>query len=98
VLQVDPRFNRTSHIADVYPKMRSGTDIAFLGGMINYSLARDRVHWDYVRAYTTAALIDASNIGLPAPPFGAPRAGSALRYGRCCSTSVEMTGREPRSR
>jgi formate dehydrogenase-N alpha subunit len=57
VLQVDPRFNRTSHIADVYAKMRSGTDIAFVGGMINYALARDRVHWDYVRAYTTAAFI-----------------------------------------
>ena len=57
VLQVDPRFNRTSHIADVWAKMRSGTDIAFVGGMINYALAHDRVQWDYVRAYTTAALL-----------------------------------------
>ena len=41
ILQVDPRFNRTSHIADVWAKMRSGTDIAFVGGMINYALTHD---------------------------------------------------------
>jgi formate dehydrogenase-N alpha subunit len=57
VLQVDPRFNRTSHIADVWAKMRSGTDIAFVGGMINYALAHDRVQWEYVRAYTTASFL-----------------------------------------
>src|SRR5262245_29225495 len=57
ILQVDPRFNRTSHIADVWAKMRSGTDIAFVGGMINYALTHDRVQWDYVRSYTTASFI-----------------------------------------
>src|SRR5215510_14934485 len=57
VLQVDPRFNRTSHIADVWAKMRSGTDIAFVGGMINYALAHDRVQWEYVRAFTTASFV-----------------------------------------
>jgi formate dehydrogenase-N alpha subunit len=57
VLQVDPRFNRTSHLADVWARMRSGTDIAFVGGMIHHALANDRVHWDYVRAYTTASFV-----------------------------------------
>ena len=57
VLQVDPRFNRTSHIADVWAKMRSGTDIAFVGGMINYALGHDRVQREYVRAYTTASFL-----------------------------------------
>ena len=33
ILHVDPRFNRTSSIADVFAKLRSGTDIAFVGGM-----------------------------------------------------------------
>src|SRR5262249_33570405 len=46
-----------SHIADVWAKMRSGTDIAFVGGMINYALTHERVQWDYVRAYTTASYI-----------------------------------------
>ena len=33
---VDPRFNRTAAIADFYAPLRSGTDIVFLGGLINY--------------------------------------------------------------
>ncbi len=57
ILQVDPRFNRSSHIADVWAKMRSGTDIAFVGGMINYAITHKRVQWEYVRAYTTAPFI-----------------------------------------
>jgi len=38
LISVDPRFTRTSSKADIYAKMRSGTDIAFIGGMINYVL------------------------------------------------------------
>ncbi len=57
VLSVDPRFTRTSHIADVYAKLRSGTDIAFVGGMIHYALAHDRIQADYVRAYTNASFL-----------------------------------------
>src|SRR5258705_5456052 len=57
ILQVDPRFNRSSHMADVWAKMRSGTDIAFVGGMINYAITHKRVQWEYVRAYSTAPFI-----------------------------------------
>jgi formate dehydrogenase major subunit len=41
VVHVDPRFTRTSAIADIQAPIRSGTDIAFLGGIIRYILAND---------------------------------------------------------
>ena len=52
---VDPRFNRTASVADFYAPLRPGSDIAFLGGVINYLLANDKIHHDYVKAYTNAA-------------------------------------------
>ena len=57
LIHVDPRFNRSSQICDEYAKMRSGTDIAFVGGMIHYAITHDRIHWDYVRDYTNASWI-----------------------------------------
>jgi formate dehydrogenase major subunit len=57
VLSVDPRFTRTSSIADVYCKLRSGTDIAFVGGMINYALENDLIQKEYVLNYTNAPMI-----------------------------------------
>jgi formate dehydrogenase major subunit len=61
LLHVDPRFTRSSQICDVYAKMRSGTDIAFVGGMIQYALANNRINWDYVRNYTNASWIVADS-------------------------------------
>ena len=57
ILHVDPRFNRTSSIADVFAKLRSGTDIAFVGGMINYAIEHNRIQEEYVREYTNASWI-----------------------------------------
>jgi formate dehydrogenase major subunit len=57
VLSCDPRYTRTSAFADHYCKMRSGTDIAFVGGMINYALQHDRIQHEYVRHYTNATFI-----------------------------------------
>ena len=57
ILHVDPRFNRTSSIADVFAKLRSGTDIAFVGGMINYAIEHNRIQQEYVREYTNASWI-----------------------------------------
>jgi len=57
LLHVDPRYNRSSQICDFYAKMRSGTDIAFAGGMIRYALENNRIHWEYVREYTNASWI-----------------------------------------
>ena len=57
ILHVDPRFNRTSSIADVFAKLRSGTDIAFVGGMIHYAIEHNRIQEEYVREYTNASWI-----------------------------------------
>ena len=48
IISVDPRFTRTSAVADIYAALRSGTDIAFLGGMINYILEKNKYFNDYV--------------------------------------------------
>ncbi|CAN5591080.1 formate dehydrogenase [soil metagenome] len=57
IIHVDPRFTRTSAVADIHAPLRAGTDIAFLGGLVNYILATDRYFRDYVVAYTNAATI-----------------------------------------
>ena len=59
---VDPRFTRTASKADIYAKMRSGTDIAFIGGMIKYVLDDMEQHPEnynmtYVKKYTNAAFL-----------------------------------------
>ncbi len=54
---VDPRFTRTAAVADQFAQIRPGTDIAFLGGVINYLLSRDKILRDYVTAYTNASFI-----------------------------------------
>jgi formate dehydrogenase major subunit len=57
VIHVDPRFTRTSAIADVHVPIRPGTDIAFVGGLINYVLSNNREFREYVVAYSNAATI-----------------------------------------
>ena len=57
IISVDPRFTRTSARADFYTGLRSGTDIGFLGGMINYILENDKIFKDYVVMYTNAPFI-----------------------------------------
>jgi formate dehydrogenase major subunit len=57
LISVDPRFTQTSARADMYTALRSGTDIAFLGGMIKYILDNDRYFKEYVVAYTNAPFV-----------------------------------------
>ncbi|MDQ3815894.1 MAG: molybdopterin-dependent oxidoreductase, partial [Armatimonadota bacterium] len=57
LIHVDPRFSRTSALCDLYVGIRAGSDIAFLGGLINYVLTHERWFRDYVLAYTNAATI-----------------------------------------
>jgi hypothetical protein len=57
VIHADPRFTRTSAVADLHVPVRAGSDIAFLGAIINYVLARKKHFRDYVVAYTNAAAI-----------------------------------------
>jgi len=57
LISVDPRFTRTSSKADIYAPLRSGTDIAFLGGMMNYILTNNKFHKEYAANYTNASFI-----------------------------------------
>lgn len=57
LMVVDPRFNRTASVADIYMPLRSGTDIAFLSGVIRYLLEKDQIQHEYVRHYTNAAFL-----------------------------------------
>ncbi len=54
---VDPRFTRSAAMADFYAPIRVGTDIAFLGGVINYLLSNDKIQKEYVKNYTNAAFL-----------------------------------------
>ena len=57
IIHVDPRFTRTSAIADLYAPIRAGTDIAFFGGLINYILEKNLYHDDYVKLHTNASFL-----------------------------------------
>ena len=57
VIHVDPRFTRTSALADLYVPIRAGTDIAFLGGIVNHVLSTGSDFREYVLDYTNAATI-----------------------------------------
>ncbi len=57
LINVDPRFNRTSAMADYHVQIRAGSDIAFLSGLVNYSLQTKRYHEEYVRLFTNAPFI-----------------------------------------
>src|ERR1700719_122802 len=57
VIHVDPRFTRTSAMANLHVPIRPGSDIAFLGGIIRYILEHDRAFKEYVINYTNAPMI-----------------------------------------
>ena len=57
VIHADPRFTRTSALADIHAPLRSGTDIAFLGGVIHHILEHDLWFRDFAMAYTNIAHI-----------------------------------------
>ncbi|MBN8909169.1 MAG: molybdopterin-dependent oxidoreductase, partial [Rhodospirillales bacterium] len=57
LIHVDPRFSRTSALCDLFVGIRAGSDVAFLGGLVNYVLTHGKWFEEYVRAYTNAATI-----------------------------------------
>lgn len=57
LIHVDPRFSRTSALCDKYVGIRAGSDIAFLGALINYVLTNEKWFHEYVVAYTNASMI-----------------------------------------
>jgi formate dehydrogenase major subunit len=65
VICVDPRFTRSASKADLYAPLRSGTDIAFLGGMINYILQNKLYQDEYVKRYTNAPFLVNADFKMP---------------------------------
>jgi formate dehydrogenase major subunit len=57
LMVIDPRFTRTAAVADFYVQIRPGTDIALLGGVINYLLSNDKIQTEYVRSFTNASFL-----------------------------------------
>ncbi len=57
LIVVDPRFTRSAAMSDYYAPIRAGSDIAFLGGVINYLLTNNKIQTEYVKAYTNASFI-----------------------------------------
>jgi formate dehydrogenase major subunit len=60
---VDPRFTRSAAMADYYAPIRVGTDIAFLGGVINYLIANDKIQKEYVKNFTNATFVLTESYG-----------------------------------
>jgi formate dehydrogenase major subunit len=84
IIHADPRFTRTSALCDIYAPIRAGSDIAFLGGLINYILNNERWQNDpffreYVVNYTNISTIieedfkDASASSTAYSPVGKPK-------------------------
>ncbi len=57
LVHVDPRFTRTSALANIHAPIRAGTDIAFLGGVIRHILENDLWFRDFAMAYTNIATV-----------------------------------------
>jgi formate dehydrogenase major subunit len=65
MIVVDPRMTRTAATADLFLQIRAGSDIAFLGGLINYAIEQNRIARDYVLNFTNAAFIVKEGFKLP---------------------------------
>jgi formate dehydrogenase major subunit len=63
LIVVDPRYTRSAAMADLFMQLRPGTDIAWLGGVINYLLSNDKIHRDYVLNYTNASYLVKDEFG-----------------------------------
>jgi len=57
LIVVDPRFNRSASVADVYAPIRTGTDIVFLNGVMNYLITQNQIQREYVKNYTDLSFI-----------------------------------------
>jgi formate dehydrogenase major subunit len=66
---VDPRYTRTASTSDLFLQIRAGSDIAFLGGLINYALQNNRIAKDYLLNYSSAALVVNEGFKLPEDGF-----------------------------
>src|SRR5258707_1471245 len=77
---VDPRFQRTASQADHFCQIRAGTDVAFLGGLINYAVQNNRFNKEYITNYTNAALIVKKGFKLPEDGLFSGYDPAAMKY------------------
>ena len=70
VISVDPRFTRTSAASTLYAPLRPGTDIAFIGAIINHALENDLVHREYLITHTNASFLVDPRFSLQDGVFG----------------------------
>ena len=63
LVHIDPRFSRTSALCDLFVGIRAGTDIAFLGGVINYILTHELYFKEFVAAYSNASVLIEDGFG-----------------------------------
>jgi formate dehydrogenase major subunit len=63
IVCIDPRFTRTAAVSDCYVPIRSGTDIAFLGGLIHYAVESGKYQRKYVEQHTNASFLIAEGFG-----------------------------------
>jgi formate dehydrogenase major subunit len=57
MIHADPRYTRTSAVADMHVRIRTGSDVAYFGGLINYVLQNNLFHREYVEFATNAGLV-----------------------------------------
>ncbi|HLW85763.1 MAG TPA: molybdopterin-dependent oxidoreductase, partial [Candidatus Sulfotelmatobacter sp.] len=80
LLVVDPRFTRTASVSDMFLQIRAGTDIAFLGGLINYALQKNYIARDYLVNYTNASFIIKEGFKLPDDGLYSGYDAQAMKY------------------
>jgi formate dehydrogenase major subunit len=57
IIHVDPRFSRTSALADLWVPIRAGADLVFLGGLVRHVLENRLFFREYVLHYTNASCL-----------------------------------------
>jgi len=92
VLCVDPRFTQSAAKAHVYAPMRSGTDIAILGGMIKYIMENNLYFEEYVKSYTNASFLVNPAFKLPADGNGVYSGLEGNKYNK--DTWAYQTGKD----
>ena len=98
LIHVDPKFSRTSARCDYHVPLRSGSDIAFLGGMINYILENKLYQKEYVLNYTNASVVvgkDYFSAATTQRPAATTRRSGLTRRARTVISSVTTRGRIP---
>src|SRR5271155_5416342 len=106
MISVDPRFTRTSAVADLFCQIRAGTDIAFLGGVINYAIQNNRIAKDYIVNWTNTAFVVKDDFKLPADTDGVFSGFDAEKHtydrsswnyagGKAAAAPVAVAGQQP---